>query len=168
MKNINNGYSIEVSENVISMLNLFARRDLADFPLPCLSKWIGGKVLDVKRGSFEFETTVRGDMTNPAGYLHGGTQCAMIDDAMGWASATLGYEKQFLSTNLSIDYLGTAMAGDIVTVRAWIFREGSSILHVIAEIRKQENIIAKAQSNIYISNREVDYKTLFKFFSKNI
>lgn len=154
----NREYSAELSEKVVGMMKLFKGKDLADFPIPCLTKWIGGSLVNVERGVIEIEITATREMTNPAGFLHGGTQCAMIDDAMGWACATLGYEHQFLSTNLSVDYLGFARAGEKVRVRASIYREGKTLLHAVGEIKKDGAVIAKAQSNVYITGRLVDYK----------
>ncbi len=151
-------YSAEISEKVVGMMKLFMGKNLEDFPIPCLTKWIGGKIIEVERGAIELEITANREMTNPQGYLHGGIQCAMIDDAMGWACATLGYEHQFLSTNLNVDYLGTAKSGDKIRVKAYIYREGSTLLHAIGEIKKDNAVIAKAQSNVYITGRLVDYK----------
>jgi len=159
-------YSAEISEKVVGMMKLFTGKDLAEFPVPCLTKWLGGTIVDVARGMMETEIKVNRNMTNPAGYLHGGTQCAMIDDAMGWACASLGYEHQFLSTNLNVDYLGTARAGDVVRVKAYIYREGSTLLHAVGEIKKGETVIAKAQSNVYISGKPVDYKNIVGSFGR--
>lgn len=159
-------YSAEISDKVIAMMKLFIGKDLTEFPVPCLTKWLGGTIIEVTRGVIELEIKTNRSMTNPAGYLHGGTQCAMIDDAMGWACATLGYEHQFLSTNLNVDYLGTARAGDTVRVRAYIYREGSTLLHVVGEIRKGDTVIAKSQSNVYISGKPVDYKNLVGSFGR--
>lgn len=159
-------YSAEISDKVIGMMTMFKGKDLADFPIPCLTKWLGGTLIEASRGMIEIEIKANRNMTNPAGYLHGGIQCAMIDDAMGWACATLGYEHQFLSTNLNVDYLGTARADDVVRIKAYIFREGSTLLHAVAEIRKNDVIIAKAQSNVYISGKPVDYKNIAGSFGR--
>ena len=144
-------YSEELSERIIKLMQYFIGRDMKEFPLPCLSKWMGGTITSVERGIYATEITVTREMTNPAGYFHGGFQSALLDDAMGYACATLGYEKQFLSTNFSIDYLGTAHAGEIVQVKAWIYREGKTVLHAVGEIIKNKKVIAKAQSNLFIS-----------------
>jgi uncharacterized protein (TIGR00369 family) len=149
-------YSEELSEKIIKLMQSFIGKDMKEFPLPCLSKWMGGTLTRVERGIYETEITITREMTNPTGYLHGGFQSALLDDAMGYACATLGYEKQFLSTNLSIDYLGTARAGEIVQVKAWIYREGKTVLHAVGEITKNEKVIAKAQSNLFISGFPVN------------
>ena len=148
-------YSEEQSQKMTAMMKSFIGKNLNEFPIPCMTKWIGVTMADADRGSITFEVKITREMTNPGGAFHGGMQCALIDDAMGWACATLGYETQFLSTNLNVDYLGTAKEGDTVFVKCWIYREGSTLLHAVGEITKNGNVIAKAQSNIYISSRPI-------------
>jgi len=159
-----NKYSAELSQKVVGLMKLFLGKSLGNFPVPCVTKWMEGTLLEVERGVIAMSIKVRPEMTNPGGYLHGGTQSAMLDDAMGNACATLGYETAFLSTNLSVDYLGTAAAGDTVTVRAYIYREGNSLMHVVGEIKKDDVVIAKGQSNVFISNQPADYVNFIKSF----
>ena len=158
-------YSVELSDKIVRLMKLFKGKSLENFPVPCVTKWMGGVLLEADRGIIAMDITVRPEMTNPAGYLHGGVQSAMLDDAMGTACATLGYETAFLSTNLSVDYLGTAAAGDTVTVRALVYREGNSLMHVVGEITKDGAVIAKGQSNVFISNQPADYVNFIKSFN---
>ena len=158
------GYSAELSQKVVGLMKLFLGKSLKDFPIQCLTKWMDGTLLEVDRGVIAMSIKVRPEMTNPGGYLHGGIQGAMLDDAMGTACATLGYETAFLSTNLSVDYLGTAAMGDVVTVRAYVYREGNSLMHVVGEIKKDETVIAKGQSNVFISSQPADYVNFMKSF----
>ena len=166
MEELKNDFSQDLSDKVVEMMALFKGKSLENFPVQCLTRWIGGTLTDVKRGEINMEVTVTHDMTNPAGFFHGGAQCAMIDDAMGYACATLGYMKQFLSTNLTVDYLGTAGAGDRVSVKAYIYREGKSMMHAVGEIIKDGVVITKAQSNLFISGRPVDFARFASGFSK--
>jgi len=161
MEKSDKAYSEQLSAKMVKMMKLFTGKDLKNFPVPCLTSWIGGTLVEVERGVFATEITVRREMTNPAGHFHGGMQSALLDDAMGYACATLGYETQFLSTNFTIDYLGTAHAGDVIKVRAEIYREGKTMLHAVGEITKDNTVIAKAQSNLFISKYPVDF-TPFK------
>lgn len=154
MKEKNKNYSPELSEKTTAMMRTFLGRNMSEFPIPCMTKWIGVTLIEVERGVISFQVTATRDMTNPAGHLHGGLQCAMLDDAMGWACATLGYEQQFLTTNINVDYLGTAKSGDTIKVRAWIYREGSTMLHVIGEVTKDDRVIAKGQSNVIITKKQ--------------
>ena len=156
MEKSTKGYSGELSAKAVKMMKFFIGKNLRDFPITCLTKLLGGTLIEVERGIYAFEISVTKELTNPAGYFHGGIQSALLDDAMGYSCATLGYERQFLSTNFAIDYLGTARAGDIVKVKAWIYREGKTVLHAVGEITKGDTVIAKAQSNLFISNFPVD------------
>lgn len=158
-------YSVELSQKVVKLMKMFLDKSLGNFPVQCVSKWMEGTLLEVERGVIAMSIKVRPEMTNPAGYLHGGIQSAMLDDAMGTACATLGYETAFLSTNFNIDYLGTAASGDTVTVRAYVYREGNSLMHVVGEIKKDDSIIAKGQSNVFISNQPADYVNFIKSFN---
>lgn len=150
-------YSVELSQKIVGLMKLFLGKSLGDFPAPCVMKWMNGTLLEVERGVIAMSILVRPEMANPAGSLHGGIQGAMLDDAMGTACATLGYETTFLSTNLNVDYLGTAAVGDTVVVRAHIYREGRTLMHAVGEIRKDDVVIAKGQSNVYISNIPAGY-----------
>ncbi len=156
------GYSVALSQKVVNLMKMFLGKSLGNFPVQCVSRWMEGTLLEAERGVIAMSIKVRPEMTNPAGYLHGGIQSAMLDDAMGTACATLGYETAFLSTNFNIDYLGTATAGDTVNVRAYVYREGNTLMHVVGEIKKDDVVIAKGQSNVFISDMPVDYGVLVK------
>ncbi len=158
-------YSVELSQKVVKLMKMFLGKSLSNFPIQCVTKWMDGTLMEVERGVIAMSISVRQEMTNPAGYLHGGVQGAMLDDAMGTACATLGYETAFLSTNLNVDFLGTASVGDIVTVRAYVYREGNSLMHVVSEIKKDDTVIAKGQSNVFISNQPADYVNFIKNFN---
>ena len=155
-------YSQELSDKLVALMKGFVGKGMKDFPMPCVARWLNGTLLDIERGSVSLSVTVRPDMTNPGGFLHGGIQSTIIDDAMGTVCATLGYETAFLSTNLTVDFLGTAKAGDEVVVKAWVFREGASLIHTIGELYKDGDIIAKGQSNVFISNQPAAYVALLK------
>ena len=159
------GYSEELSQKVVKLMKMFLGKNLGNFPIQCLTKWMDGTLLEVERGVIAMSIIIRSEMTNPAGYLHGGTQAAMLDDAMGTACATLGYERAFLSTNLNVDYLGTAAKGDTVTVRAYVYREGKTLMHIVGEIKKDDVVIARGQSNVFISNQPADYVNFMKSFN---
>ncbi len=152
-------YSEEQSQNIVSVMKLFARRSLKEFPIQSVTSWMAPDLISIERGTIKMSLTVRPEMTNPAGFFHGGMQCALMDDAMGWVCATLGYDRAHLSINLTADYLGTAKAGDIVTVESEVYREGGTLLYTIAEIKKDQTVIARGQSNLFISNQKVDYKS---------
>lgn|GEM_PF-317500 len=159
--------SAELSNTVVNLMKLFVGKELKDFPMVCLSQWLNGTLEDIDRGKIKLSFKVRPEMTNPSGFFHGGIQCAMLDDAMGTIAATLGYDVALLSTNLSVDYLGTAKNNDIVTCSSWIVREGTSMIHTVGELRDINNeLISKAQSNLIISNQHAEYVTMIEKMMK--
>jgi acyl-coenzyme A thioesterase 13 len=137
-------------------------KSLKNFPVPPFTKWLNGKVVDVKRGEVQLECLVREEMANPTGILHGGMQSAMLDDLIGITCATLGYEGFPLSIDMHVDYLGRVKVGETVTGRAFIVREGHNIIHAMAELKdKDGKLIATGNSNLLITHYKPDY-TKFK------
>jgi acyl-coenzyme A thioesterase 13 len=137
-------------------------KSLKNFPVPPFTKWLNGKVVDVKRGEVQLEFLVREEMANPTGILHGGMQSAMLDDLIGITCATLGYEGFPLSIDMHVDYLGRVKVGETVTGRAFIVREGHNIIHAMAELKdKDGKLIATGNSNLLITHYKPDY-TKFK------
>jgi uncharacterized protein (TIGR00369 family) len=66
---------------------------------------------------------------NSRGFLHGGVLAALCDNLMGLSlGAVLNNPKaNIVTTNLSLDYLGSAKAGDSVLIEPRVVRAGSSI-----------------------------------------
>lgn len=149
--------SIKISEAVLSAMSPFIGKNLGAMPFECVTRWLDALLVEVDRGRIALDYTVRPEMTNPAGYLHGGIQAAMLDDAMGTACATLGYDTALLTVNMSIDYLGTARKGDVIRATAAVFREGKNLIHVTGELSRGGEPTARAQCNVLVSGKSADY-----------
>lgn len=133
-------------------------KPLKSFPVPPFTKWLNGRVVDVKRGKIELEFDVREEMANPTGILHGGMQSAMLDDLIGITCATLGYEGFLISIDMHVDYLGRVKIGETITGRGFIIREGRNIVHAVAELKdKDGKLIASGNSNLLITHYKPDY-----------
>lgn len=128
------------------------------FPGSPFSQWLNGTVVDAKRGEIELEFIVRPEMANPTGLLHGGMQCALMDDTIGIAGATLGYEGFLMSVDFHVDYLGTVKVGEKVRVKGQIVREGRKIVHAMAEIHDMVGkLVAAGSSNLTRTSFRPDY-----------
>lgn len=149
--------SAVLSESILSMMNQFIGKNLGSMPFDCVTRWLDAVLVDIGRGHIEVEYTVRPEMTNPAGYLHGGIQAAMLDDVMGTACATLGYDTALLTVNMTVDYLGTARKGDTIRAVASIFREGKNLIHVTGELSRGGQPTARSQCNVLVSGKSADY-----------
>lgn len=123
--------------------------NVLDQGAPPFTQWLKPKLLSVAPHSFEMEITVRKEMTNPLGLLHGGVQAAMLDEVIGMTVAALDKPNPAVSINLAVDFLGKAKLGDQVVVRSEVVRQGRQIINVTGELRHTDGkLIAKAMSNM--------------------
>jgi uncharacterized protein (TIGR00369 family) len=137
------------SEQMVEFFRAMKGKGLKDFPVPPFTKWLNGTIIDVKRGEIELEFVVRPEMANPTGILHGGMQCALMDDTIGITCATLGYEGFLIGIDFHADYLGRAEVGEKVRVKGRIVREGRKIVHATAEIHCMDGaLIATSECNL--------------------
>lgn len=146
------------SEQMIRLFNTFKGRHVKDFPVPPFSKWLNGKIIKAQYGIIELEFEVRPEMANPTGLLHGGMQCALMDDTIGMTTATLGYEGFPISIDFHVDYLGKVKVGEKVRVIGKIIREGRNIIHAVAEIYDMNGkLISTGNSNLLKTHFIPDY-----------
>lgn len=116
---------------------------------PPFTQWLQPTLLSVKPNSFEMEFTVRKEMTNPLGLLHGGMQAAMLDEVIGMTVAALDKPTPAVSVNLAVDFLGKAKAGEKIIARSEVIRQGRQIINITGELHSTEGkLIAKAMSNM--------------------
>ncbi|SOD78825.1 PaaI family thioesterase [Spirosoma fluviale] len=119
-----------------------------DSPSP-FGKWLNGMIRSVDYGRLVADFTVREEMTNPAGVLHGGAASAILDDLIGAMVYSLGREYAYTSINLTVDFLHAARLGDIVTATAELIREGKNIIHCEGRIVAiNGKTIAKCATNL--------------------
>jgi len=114
-----------------------------------ITNWLAGVPRVVEPGTLVIEYTVRKDMTNMMGVLHGGVSATMLDDVCGICCLISAEDHFFATVNLSIDYLSGSQPGDVLTATATIVRQGKTIINVQADLKKQDGkIVAKCTSNL--------------------
>jgi uncharacterized protein (TIGR00369 family) len=146
------------SEQMVDLFRAMKGKELKNFPVPPFTKWLNGTIIDVERGAMELEFVVRPEMANPTGILHGGMQCALMDDTIGIVCATLGYEGFLIGIDFHADYLGRVKVGEHVRVKAQIVREGRKIVHATAEIHDMNgNLIATGECNLTKTSYRPNY-----------
>jgi len=99
------------------------------------SAWLGGIIREVGDDTLTLEVTVRPDMCNPVGTLHGGVHAAILDEVIGMTVAAMGNETHFVTLNFTTDIFRTAKAGDVVRARAEVIKKGRKAIHVIAGLK---------------------------------
>ncbi|WP_417939764.1 PaaI family thioesterase [Flavobacterium sp. RS13.1] len=118
--------------------------------------WLKGKVLAASESGVEFEFTVRKDMTNPVGMIHGGVMAGMIDDCIGVNFFVLGLEYFYPTINLNIEYFSGAREGEIIRVKTEVVKLGKTIINIRAEISNSEDRkLAFATSNLAVSTIKI-------------
>ncbi|MCL4249696.1 MAG: PaaI family thioesterase [Anaerolineae bacterium] len=133
--------------DVFDSLQALIGQPLADSPSP-LGRWLGGVLRAAEPGSISMAYTVRAEMTNPAGVLHGGMIASMMDELIGMTVvATTG--RYHASVNLAVDFLSSARVGDVVICTTRIVRQGRQIVHAEASLTTEGGkLIARATSNL--------------------
>ena len=104
----------ERSDHLINLFNTFKGKRLRNLPVPPFTKWLNGVINRAEYGEIELIFEIRPEMANPTGLLHGGMQCALMDDTIGMMTATLGYEGFPISIDFHVDYLGKVKVGEKV------------------------------------------------------
>ncbi len=146
------------SEKMISLFNTFKNQELKNLPVPPFTKWANGRIIKAEYGLMELEFEVRPEMSNPTNLLHGGIQCALMDDVIGITTATLGYKGFPISIDFHVDFLGKVEVGERVRVIGEIIRKGKNILHANAEIRDMKNkLVSTGNSNLLRTQFIPDY-----------
>lgn len=124
-------------------------KEVTDSPSPFMS-WLKPIMVEVNEGNLVFQYTVRKEMTNPFGTLHGGVIAAMIDDAIGATLISYGEPFFYVSVNLVVDYLASAREGDVLLADTSILKKGNQIVNAQCEVWNADRtkLIAKGYTNL--------------------
>jgi len=114
-----------------------------------LSNWLGGTLLQAEEGLLEFSFTVRADMCNPTGRVHGGVLAAISDDIMGALTFINDPQGFNPAINLSIDFISSAKLGDTIVARASMVRAGQAAFNVNCDIFGPDGrLVSRASNNL--------------------
>ncbi len=111
------------------------------------NRLIGMRLMDMKDGEATINLTVREEVKQPHGLLHGGATATLIDTAMAFAVITkLTREEKASTVDLNVHYLRPVKSGEIKCI-AKIVKAGKRLFTVSAEVFNDENkIVATALS----------------------
>jgi uncharacterized protein (TIGR00369 family) len=124
--------------------------------------WLQLTLDKIERGAAEISLTVRPEMCNPYGNIHGGMMSLVIDEAIGWAVVSLNTDNNYTSLNLNVDFLYAIRQGERLKARSNVIREGKKIIHVECSVYDmQDRLLGKASSNLIVTGmkpRDGDFK----------
>lgn len=133
----------------LEVLQSFLGKEFTGSPSP-FSKWLKPVVLAAEKGMISFQFTVRHDMTNPMGGLHGGVTAAIIDDVIGATLFSYNEEHFYTTLNNVVDYFAPAREGDIIIADTQVIKKGKQVVNVQCEVWNEgkNRLIARGYSNL--------------------
>ncbi len=137
------------TNKTIELLREAINRPGQHSPSPFMN-WLDPVAREIEYGSLTFEYTIRPEMTNPAGLLHGGVIAGIIDDLIGATVYSMEKAGHYVTVNLAVDYFSMALGGDLVLAKSRVVKDGRKVIHVECELwnPKKNRLLAKGHSNL--------------------
>ncbi len=138
------------TNNHLKAIRQFIGKEFSESPSPFML-WLKPVVLKAEEGKLEFQYTVRKEMTNPIGILHGGVTAAIIDDVIGATMFAFGEEYFYTTINNVIDYFASAKLDDVIIAETQVIKKGKQFVNAQCEIWNADKtrLIAKGNSNLF-------------------
>lgn len=117
------------------------------------SQWLAIERLDERPGYSKLRMTIRKEMCNGFGMLHGGVSFSLADSAFAFASNSQG--QKAVSIETSISHLKAAFPGDVLTATAK--EENLSHRLAIYQVRvhnQKEELVALFKGTVYRKKEE--------------
>lgn len=118
--------------------------------LPGFGAWLNGAVTAIdEEGHIQLAFTVRENMLNPMGAIHGGAVAAIIDEVLGFQIFLKSEEgAAYVSMTMNVDFLKAAKTGDIITGFPKVVRIGRRTANVRCDLRNQKGeLVAQGVAN---------------------
>jgi acyl-CoA thioesterase len=116
------------------------------------SKWLGISVLDIKDGYSKIQMTVRTEMINGLGTVHGGIAFSFADSAFAFACNNRNILSVALDT--SINFVKTIFVGDTLTAEAKEIHNGRSTgLYHVTITNQNEHVVAMFKGTCFRTER---------------
>ncbi|MBI3138295.1 MAG: hydroxyphenylacetyl-CoA thioesterase PaaI [Sphingobacteriales bacterium] len=101
------------------------------------SQWLGIEVLEIKEGRSKIKMTIRPEMVNGFGIIHGGIAFSLADSAFAFACNNRNVLSVALDT--SINFVRPVHVGDVLTAQATELHNGKSTGLYQIEIKNQKD-----------------------------
>lgn len=117
----------------------FKVRIAKSFEIQPFAGFIGAELMHVAPGSVDIGLPFKRELTQQAGYVHGGVLTTIADAAAGYAAMTLAArEFGVLTTELKVNFLRPAGAGRLVA-KGRVIKPGRSLTIVQADVWEAGN-----------------------------
>jgi len=118
------------------------------------SKWLGIEVLDIREGYSKIKMTVRPEMINGFGIVHGGIAFSLADSAFAFACNNRNVLSVALDT--SINFTKPVHVGDVLIAEAKELHNGRSTgLYHITITNQHDHVVALFKGTCYRTNKSL-------------
>lgn len=105
------------------------------------SRWLGIQVLEISEGYAKLQLTLREEMLNGFGVIHGGVTFSLADSAFAFACNNRNNLSLAIDTNIS--FTKPAMPGDVLTAEAKELHDGRSTgLYLVTVLNQKAEQVA--------------------------
>ena len=116
------------------------------------SRWLGIEVLEIKDGYSKIKMTVREEMINGFGIVHGGIAFSLSDSAFAFACNNRNNLSVALDT--SINFTKPVHVGDVLTAEAKELHNGKSTgLYHITITNQRDHVVALFKGTCFRTNK---------------
>ena len=118
------------------------------------SQWLGVEVLDVKEGYSKIKMTVREEMINGFGIVHGGIAFSLADSAFAFACNNRNVLSVALDT--AINFLKPVHVGDVLTAEAKEMHNGKSTgLYHISICNQKDHVVSIFKGTCFRTDKKL-------------
>lgn len=129
------------NELAVSVVQHMMQNDL-------FSQWLGIEVIEIKEGYSKIKMTVRKEMINGFGIVHGGIAFSLADSAFAFACNNRNNLSVALDT--SINFIKPVHVGDVLTAEAKELHHGRSTgLYHISITNQKDHLVAQFKGTCY-------------------
>lgn len=118
------------------------------------SQWLGIEVLEVKEGYSKIKMTIREEMVNGFGIIHGGVTFSLADSAFAFACNNRNQLSVALDT--SINFIKPVHVGDELIAEAKELHNGKSTgLYQIEIFNQKQHLVAQFKGLCYRTDKKL-------------
>lgn len=124
------------------------------FEKDLFSQWLGIEILEIREGYAKTRMTVRREMINGLGIVHGGIAFSLADSTFAFACNNRNQLSVALDT--SINFLKPVNVGDVITAESREVHNGKSTGLYQVEMTNQHNhVVALFKGTCFRTNRNL-------------
>ncbi|GAB4161265.1 MAG: hypothetical protein Tsb0033_18490 [Winogradskyella sp.] len=116
------------------------------------SQWLGIEILECEIGRCRLGMTVKKQMLNSMGKVHGGISYALADTAFGFAANTHG--KYAVSIETSINHIEALDEGDYLIAESVIEKVKNKLGFNVVEVKRGDELVALFKGVVYRTQKD--------------